>query len=194
MTKEQINNVQRERIAETLASRLAIRIVKNPAEEPLLHEHLKQWAMKRLSHLSLDELLGRFTQTPMTTDERLERIEELLVALVKQRQVKDYYSINEVAKLLGKAAFTCREWARTGRIAAERKRGRGEFGEWRVSHQELMRIQNEGLLPDPRVTRKRSTNHTAATLPASGRFWSERNLLRRVAPNASSELAFPLRS
>lgn len=60
MTKDQINIVQRERIAETLASRLAIRIVKHPAEEPLLHEHLKQWAMKRLSHLSLDELLGRF--------------------------------------------------------------------------------------------------------------------------------------
>lgn len=85
--------------------------------------------------------------------ERLDRIEELLMALLKQRQVKDYYSINELADLLGRAPFTCREWARTGRIAAERKRGRGEFGEWRVSHQELIRIQNEGLLPDPRVMR-----------------------------------------
>ena len=41
----------------------------------------------------------------MTTDERLDRIEELLRALIQQRTVKEWYSTAEVADLLGKAEF-----------------------------------------------------------------------------------------
>jgi len=88
----------------------------------------------------------------MTTDERFDRIEELLRTLIEQRKVKDWYSVNEVAEMLGKAPFTIREHARLGRISAsKRKSGRGPHSEWMVSHEELIRIQNEGLLPDPRV-------------------------------------------
>jgi hypothetical protein len=91
----------------------------------------------------------------VTTDDRLDRIEELLRALVEQRPVKDWYSVNEVARLLGKAPFTIREHARLSRIRAEkRKTGRGPFSEWMISHGELERIRNEGLLPDPNVIRR----------------------------------------
>lgn len=90
----------------------------------------------------------------MTLDERLDRIEDLLLTLVKQRTVKDFYSIGELAEMLGKAEFTCREWARLGRINAVKVNGRSEHGEWKVSHEELTRIQNEGLLPDPRSIRQ----------------------------------------
>jgi hypothetical protein len=81
--------------------------------------------------------------------EKLDRIEELLVTLLKQKTVKEWYSISEVAEILGKAEFTVREHARLGRIDARKVNGRGEYGEWRVSHAELVRVQNEGLLPDP---------------------------------------------
>lgn len=83
---------------------------------------------------------------------RLDRIESLLVALLERGTVKDYYSTDEFARLVGKAEFTVREWARLGRINAEkRKSGRGAFAAWVISHQELLRYQREGLLPDKRV-------------------------------------------
>jgi transposase len=84
----------------------------------------------------------------MTVDERLEKIEALLVVLVERQTVKDFYSTDEVAKLLCKSEYTCREWCRQGRIRAEKKRsGRGKFFSWVISHEELVRIEREGLLP-----------------------------------------------
>ena len=85
---------------------------------------------------------------------RLTKIETLLASLVEQRTIKEWYSTAEVATLLGKAEFTVREWCRLGRVHAEKKKsGRGVAGEWIVSHAELTRIRNEGLLPDPRPYR-----------------------------------------
>ncbi len=82
--------------------------------------------------------------------ERLDRIEQILQALVEQRTLKEWYTTAEVAKLLDKAEFTVREWCRLGRIQAKKKNcGRGVAGEWIISHEELTRIRNEGLLPDP---------------------------------------------
>jgi hypothetical protein len=90
-----------------------------------------------------------------TNDElltRLTKIETLLASLVEQRTVKDWYTTAEVATLLGKAEFTVREWCRLGRVRAEKKKcGRGPASEWIVSHAELTRVRNEGLLPDPRL-------------------------------------------
>lgn len=81
--------------------------------------------------------------------ERLDRIENALELLVQQRTVKEYYTTAEVAKILGRAEFTVREWCRNGRIyATKRPSGRGTNGEWMISHRELERIRNEGLLPD----------------------------------------------
>ena len=92
------------------------------------------------------------TATPDELHARLERIEALLTSLVEQRTVKEWYSTAEVATLLGKAEFTVREWCRLGRVHAEKKKcGRGPASEWIVSHAELTRVRNEGLLPDPRL-------------------------------------------
>lgn len=80
--------------------------------------------------------------------ERLERIESLLTALVERQTIKDFYEIEEFARLVGKAAFTCREWARLGRIRGQKRHsGRGAHAAWVVSHQELLRYQKDGLLP-----------------------------------------------
>jgi hypothetical protein len=80
--------------------------------------------------------------------ERLDRIEAALESLVRQRTIKDWYSTAEVAKLLERAEYTVREWCRQGRIRAKKKLcGRGKGGEWLVSHEEFVRLRNEGLLP-----------------------------------------------
>jgi hypothetical protein len=84
--------------------------------------------------------------------ERVEKMESTLARLVQQRTVKDLYSTAEVAVLLGKAEFTVREWCRNRRVNAEKREcGRGSSREWVISHEELIRIQNEGLLPLPGV-------------------------------------------
>jgi transposase len=83
--------------------------------------------------------------------ERLDRIEEKLTALMERQAVKDWYSTDEVAKALGKAEFTVREWCRLGRVRGEKKgSGRGKYQSWVVSHDELLRIRREGLLPAQR--------------------------------------------
>jgi hypothetical protein len=79
---------------------------------------------------------------------RMERIEDALAQLLQRNTMKDYYTTSEVAKILDKAEFTVREWCRLGRVYAEKRQtGRGRTKEWMVSHQELTRIRNEGLLP-----------------------------------------------
>jgi hypothetical protein len=57
---------------------------------------------------------------------RLDRIEQLLVALLAREQVKEYYTVEEFARLIGKSDFTAREYCRLGRIHAEKRfSGRG---------------------------------------------------------------------
>ena len=83
--------------------------------------------------------------------DRLERIEAALETLIQLRTVKDFYSTDELAGILGKAEFTVREWCRHGRIRAQkRKSGRGKFQSWVIAHEELQRIEHEGLLPENR--------------------------------------------
>jgi hypothetical protein len=78
---------------------------------------------------------------------RLDRIEEGLRALLEHQAVKDWYTTDEVAKILGKAEYTVREWCRHGRVRAEKRNsGRGAFPAWVISHQELLRYRREGLL------------------------------------------------
>jgi hypothetical protein len=84
----------------------------------------------------------------MTMEERLEKIESLLVVLVERQQMLEYYSVEQFARIVEREPFTCREWARHGRIKAEKRMsGRGAHPAWAISHDELLRYQREGLLP-----------------------------------------------
>ena len=84
----------------------------------------------------------------MTIEERLEHIEQLLTSLIEREMIKDYYEIEEFARLIGKSEFTVREWASYRRIhATKRKSGRGPHKQWVISHEELMRYRRDGLLP-----------------------------------------------
>jgi excisionase family DNA binding protein len=86
-------------------------------------------------------------------EERFDRLEARLDEIAGQRAGKEWYTTAEVAKTLGRADYTVREWCRQGRIRARKKPcGRGKGGEWLVSHEELTRLRNEGLLPLQRPT------------------------------------------
>lgn len=81
---------------------------------------------------------------------RLARIETALATLIEQKTIKEWYSTYEVGSILAKAPFTVREWCRLGRIQAEKRMcGRGGSQEWMIAHEELVRLQNHGLRPDP---------------------------------------------
>lgn len=83
----------------------------------------------------------------MNIEERLERIESMLIALCGQRTMREFYSIAEFANLVGRSEFTCREWCRLHRIRATKKKsGRGAHAAWVISHDEWLRFQREGLL------------------------------------------------
>ena len=80
--------------------------------------------------------------------ERFDKLEAMLADLICQRALKDWYTTDEVAAILGKAKFTVREWCRHGRVHCRKKNnGRGKYQSWTISHEELLRIQREGLLP-----------------------------------------------
>lgn len=83
---------------------------------------------------------------------RMKHIEACVDQLLELRTAKEWYSTAEVAKVLGKAEFTVREYCRLGRIRCEKQQsGRGKFQAWVISHSELLRIQRDGLLPQPKV-------------------------------------------
>ncbi len=78
---------------------------------------------------------------------RLDRIEGLLESLLQRDQIRDWYTTEQFAQLVGKSEYTVREWCRLGRIRAEKKgSGRGKHQSWVISHEELQRFQREGLL------------------------------------------------
>jgi len=80
---------------------------------------------------------------------RLERIENALKTLLELRTIKDFYSTEEAAAILGKAEFTIREYCRRHRVnAVKQGSGRGKYQAWRISHEEIERLQRHGLLPE----------------------------------------------
>lgn len=86
----------------------------------------------------------------METDlnDRLDRIERMLSALIERETQRDWYTVEEFARLIGRESFTVREYCRLGRINAQKRQsGRGAHPAWVVSHLELQRYRREGLLP-----------------------------------------------
>jgi hypothetical protein len=83
-------------------------------------------------------------------DDRVAALEKAVALLTSQRMVKEWYTTADIAAMFKKAQYTVREWCRLRRINASKIPSlRGGEQEWRISHAELVRYQNEGLLPIP---------------------------------------------
>lgn len=67
---------------------------------------------------------------------------------IRREVLKDFSEIGESARLVGKAEFTIREWARHGRIGATwRKGGRAPHPLRVIGREELTRHRGDGLKP-----------------------------------------------
>ncbi len=76
--------------------------------------------------------------------EQLDRIEKILGLSIE----KESYSTKEAAEKLDRAEWTVRQWCNKGQVKGARKvHGKGRTGEWRIPHEEVVRIQNEGMSP-----------------------------------------------
>ena len=79
---------------------------------------------------------------------RIERLEEQLALFNESSIASRFYSVAQFAEKVGRSNYTVREWARLGRIYASRRAtARGPYREWVISHRELLRYQQQGLLP-----------------------------------------------
>jgi hypothetical protein len=106
---------------------------------------LSQWFYPRLEKVATVNDQPEWIEPVLN---RLDKVEALLGVLARKTAVKDWYSTDEIADILGKAKFTVREWCRHARVNCRKKNdGRGKHLAWVISHDELLRIQREGLLP-----------------------------------------------
>jgi len=70
---------------------------------------------------------------------------------IQQVLVKEYYTTAEFAQIVGLKPETVQTYLRQGKLNGSKTIvGRGETGEWRISHAELLRYQADGLLRDIR--------------------------------------------
>jgi len=108
---------------------------------------------RRISHDDAEHTIATLlAQALSVLAGRLETIEmqvrDVHEKLDSNVRSKDWYTVAEVAEMLGRAEFTVREWCRLGRIyASKRACGRGPTQEWIIADSEIERIRNEGLLP-----------------------------------------------
>ncbi|GAB5407259.1 MAG: hypothetical protein Aurels2KO_54900 [Aureliella sp.] len=100
--------------------------------------------------MAVEQLVSEIAELKKEIGQLQQTITELRSMLVSETKDKESYTTKEVAQILGRKPYTVREWARLQRINAFKAMcGRGSEEEWRVSHEELVRIQNDGLLPVP---------------------------------------------
>lgn len=79
--------------------------------------------------------------------EIIDRIFNIENAISLSRE-KEAYTVEEVAERTNRSVFTVRQWCNKGNIHATKVHGRGRQGEWRVSREELSRVEAEGPSKD----------------------------------------------
>lgn len=77
--------------------------------------------------------------------QRFSNLEKLLAL----SRVKETYTAEEVAAQIRKSAWVVRQWCNKGQVTGAYKiqTGRGKKGEWRIPHESVILLQNEGPLP-----------------------------------------------
>jgi Helix-turn-helix domain len=136
--------LEMEEVASTIVNGDSAAKGKKPRSQkrPRPHDHngADTLAVAQLFRDALDRIEARLTAVESY-------VREIHSKTVLASTVKEYYTTQEVARILAKRPYTVREWCRLGRVHGEKSHsGRGVDEEWRISHEELLRIQNEGLL------------------------------------------------
>jgi len=64
---------------------------------------------------------------------------------------REWFSPDEVARLVGRAAYSVREWCRLGRIQARKRDcGRGRYLAWAIHVDQVRFYLDHGLRPIPK--------------------------------------------
>jgi hypothetical protein len=85
---------------------------------------------------------------------------ERLPRIVPQVCERAFRHSARVARGSRKQPFTVREWCRNGRINGDKSgSGRGSHASWVIIHEELLRYQREGLIPERGSTRLAEDRH-----------------------------------
>jgi len=120
---------------------------KNQAIEGHMHNNQDYSKEHQHHNYEYDNLKSDYNVVQCIYD--LKREIQKLTQMITVNQVpmqKEYYSVKEVAKIIGRAEFTVREYCNNKRIIAEKKdSGRGSSNEWKISYEELNHYQNHGL-------------------------------------------------
>lgn len=93
------------------------------------------------------DITGTLASTVVSAiDDRMGKLEDRIDA----SRDREAYTTHQASKRLGKSAWTVRRWAELGQIRAEKVlMGRtGRKGEWRISAEEVARIEREGPQPE----------------------------------------------
>jgi hypothetical protein len=93
------------------------------------------------------ELLERVRGIERLLVEQTEVILERLARLEEAGRLslqKEAYTAEEAAKRLGRRPWTVRQWCNKGQVRAKKVPGQGRTGEWRLPHDELLRVEREG--------------------------------------------------
>jgi hypothetical protein len=117
-------------------------------------EFMQEWARKGGGDPDELRRLSGIEDQLRWLAERFIAIEQTVMAIAERlddrRKMKEWYSPQEAAELLGKSDYTVREWCRLHRIEArKRPAGRGAAEEWEISAEEIERYKNHGLLRIP---------------------------------------------
>ena len=86
----------------------------------------------------LSAVLAGIKERLDSQQEQLLRLERLLA----RSEVKETYTTKEIAAKLGRSEWTVRQWCNRRQAKARKLRD----GEWRIPHEELVRLQNDGPL------------------------------------------------
>ncbi len=85
------------------------------------------------------------------TDPNKVSIQALQAQLAVLTLPRTSYTVEEVAMIVERTAYTVREWCRHGKVNAFKSGRYGSAQIWRITAEEVGRYKNEGLLPmDPR--------------------------------------------
>jgi excisionase family DNA binding protein len=102
---------------------------------------------------SLDQLRAAARTTPPATEfseQLLATLGKLFASVEEVRSLvshttKDFYTVDEVCEVTGRAPYTVRRWIKEGRITATRVEGTGPKGRLLIARSELAKLIKAGL-------------------------------------------------